>query len=108
MFCSIDKFVVMIWLGMQADGSVASVPYFAVFDGHGGDACADWLSQNFFRYVSKRFDGGSISSPESAIADAFIAADKKILQPKKGLFGSMGERGIGGSKWCVKMIFLIF
>ena len=26
------------------------------------------------------------------------AADKRVLQPKKGFLGSMGERGIGGSK----------
>lgn len=94
-----------IWFSLvphlQAEGAEASLPYFAVFDGHGGDACSDWLSQNFVKYVRKEFDSGSAldGSPESAITDAFLAADKKILQPKGGLFGAMGERGIGGSKW---------
>jgi protein phosphatase 1L len=32
------------------------------------------------------------------MTEAFLAADKKILEPKAGLFGMLGERGIGGSK----------
>jgi hypothetical protein len=31
-------------------------------------------------------------------AEAFLKADKKVLAPKAGFFGAMGERGIGGSK----------
>lgn len=41
---------------------------------------------------------GSRDAPEAAITEAFLAADKKIVSPKPGLFGMMGERGIGGSK----------
>lgn len=84
-----DRFAVSL------DGSV-SLGYAAVFDGHGGYACAEWLSNNLLAYVEKFWE--SSPSPEGAIDAAFLAADRKILTPKSGLFGMMGERGIGGSK----------
>ena len=70
----------------------------AVFDGHGGYACADWLATNFAAYVDKYWREYGADAPEVAMTEAFLAADKKILSPKPGLFGMMGERGIGGSK----------
>jgi protein phosphatase 1K len=71
-------------------------PLAAVFDGHGGNACAEWLSVNFASYIKKHWGDGN--APEAAITEAFLAADRKVLAPKPGLFGMMGERGIGGSK----------
>lgn len=68
----------------------------AVFDGHGGYATADWLRMNFSKYVTRFW--GEKNSPEAAISEAFLAADRKILAPKKGFMGMVGERGIGGSK----------
>ncbi|KAI8104210.1 hypothetical protein M9435_006733 [Picochlorum sp. BPE23] len=68
----------------------------AVFDGHGGYATADWLKSNFSKYVEKFWT--DVPSPEAATTEAFLAADRKILTPKKGFMGMMGERGIGGSK----------
>lgn len=41
--------------------------------------------------------GGSSLTVEAALTDAFLAADRKLLQPKAGFFG-VGERGVGGSK----------
>jgi protein phosphatase 1L len=74
------------------------VSFAAVFDGHGGYACADWLATNFASYVDKYWREYGADAPEVAMTEAFLAADKKILSPKPGLFGMMGERGIGGSK----------
>jgi protein phosphatase 1L len=74
------------------------VSFAAVFDGHGGYACADWLATNFAAYVDKYWREYGADAPEVAMTEAFLAADKKILSPKPGLFGMMGERGIGGSK----------
>jgi protein phosphatase 1L len=68
----------------------------AVFDGHGGYATAEWLSDNFAKYIDKFWS--EIPSPEAATSEAFLAADRKILAPKKGFMGMVGERGIGGSK----------
>lgn len=68
----------------------------AVFDGHGGSACAEWLQKNFSRYIESAFEG--TTSPESSIAEAFLSADRKILAPKSGFLGMVGERGVGGSK----------
>jgi len=84
---------------MQLDAAeTAGVPFVAVFDGHGGTACAEWLSTNFAAYLSKYFNSGG-STIERDITETFLAADRNILAPKKsGIFGMMGERGIGGSK----------
>lgn len=68
----------------------------AVFDGHGGNATAEWLKTNFSKYVTKCWEDAY--SPEAAITEAFLAADRRILAPKKGFMGMVGERGIGGSK----------
>ncbi|WIA23188.1 hypothetical protein OEZ86_010079 [Tetradesmus obliquus] len=65
-----------------------------VYDGHGGSAVADWLSQNLFAVVGQHWQGGN--APEASIADAYTQADKQLLV-SKGFMG-LGERGIGGSK----------
>ena len=54
------------------------------------------MSNNFAAYLDKAWTGGA--APIAAITDAFLAADRKVLAPKQGFFGAMGERGIGGSK----------
>lgn len=80
----------------QAKAESTPVAYAAVFDGHGGYAAADWLSINFSAYVDKFWNNGA--APIAAITEAFLKADKRVCAPKKGFLGSMGERGIGGSK----------
>ena len=55
----------------------------AVFDGHGGNATAEWLKVNFSKYVAKFWQ--ETYSPEAAMTEAFLAADRRILTPKKGL-----------------------
>ncbi|KAL4437229.1 hypothetical protein ABPG75_004368 [Micractinium tetrahymenae] len=82
-----------------AEGAVdEGIPeiYAAVFDGHGGNATSEWLVANLLSYVENNWEGSS--APEKAISEAFIQADKKILSPKGGFMGMVGERGIGGSK----------
>ena len=84
--------------------------YAGVFDGHGGSAVSEWLTENLESFLVRRWPlaaGGSGSggagvagpspSVEAALTDAFLAADRKLLQPKAGFFG-VGERGVGGSK----------
>ena len=53
----------------------------AVFDGHGGYATAEWLQENFPKYIRKYW--GEVGSPEAATTEAFLAADRRILAPKK-------------------------
>eukprot|EP00891_Asterochloris_glomerata_P008745 jgi/Astpho2/8745/fgenesh1_pm.00128_%23_11_t len=70
--------------------------YVGVFDGHGGVPTSDWLESNFSDFVDQHWDG-----PQRAvqsITEAFMQADKKLLAPKRGFLGGMGERGVGGSK----------
>ena len=47
----------------------------AVFDGHGGYATAEWLQENFPKYIRKYW--GEVGSPEAATTElAFLAADR--------------------------------
>ena len=84
--------------------------YAGVFDGHGGSAVSEWLTENLESFLVRRWPtasggsgsggagaGGSSATVEAALTDAFLAADRKLLQPKAGFFG-VGERGVGGSK----------
>jgi len=64
-----------------------------VYDGHGGYACSEWLTENLTEYVDKYWEP---KFPELSMRTAYIKADAKLLAPK-GTFG-MGERGVGGSK----------
>lgn len=60
-----------------AEGGVEEgVPevYAAVFDGHGGAATAEWLTNNLLGYVEKYWQG--TNAPEKAVSEAFIQADK--------------------------------
>eukprot|EP00884_Botryococcus_braunii_P018207 jgi/Botrbrau1/506/Bobra.110_2s0136.1 len=68
--------------------------YAAVFDGHGGYATAEWLEQKLSSYLDKNWKGGE--SPEEAVTEAFLQADRKLMAPTG--FAGMGERGVGGSK----------
>eukprot|EP00882_Tetradesmus_deserticola_P006391 GHRQ01006721.1.p2 GENE.GHRQ01006721.1~~GHRQ01006721.1.p2 ORF type:complete len:173 (+),score=36.85 GHRQ01006721.1:124-642(+) len=61
--------------------------FVGVYDGHGGSAVAEWLSQNLFSVVGQHWQGGS--APESCIADAYTQADKQLLV-SKGFMG-LGE-----------------
>ncbi|GAB4821446.1 hypothetical protein N2152v2_008492 [Parachlorella kessleri] len=69
--------------------------YAAVFDGHGGNAVANWLEKNFIKVIENYWTDGK--NPEAGIREAFVQADKRLLQPQGGFLG-MGERGVGGSK----------
>jgi serine/threonine protein phosphatase PrpC len=41
------------------------VQFAAVFDGHGGDACSQWLIQNLPKYLEMNWNGGA--APEAAV-----------------------------------------
>lgn len=85
-------------LEVAEDSVEEGVPqvYAAVFDGHGGAATSEWLAKNLLKYVEKYWQGAT--APEAAVTKAFLQADAKILAPKAGFMGMVGERGIGGSK----------
>ena len=62
----------------------------------GGYATSEWLAEKFAQYLESEW-----ARPGSAVQhinEAFLKADAKILAPKSGFFGAMGERGLGGSK----------
>ena len=110
----------------RRNAALLSLPqYCGVFDGHGGSATALWLKKELLGYIEEEWcvagpaalrPGAraavavhcAISSalrarrqagnPARALQRAFLAADRQILSANSGLFGMMGERGIGGSK----------
>lgn len=61
---------------LQLEAGVAPVPYAAVFDGHGGFACAEWLVENLQKYLAKHWEGGV--APQAAVTQAFVQADKRV------------------------------
>lgn len=76
-------------------GTSGDIQFLGVYDGHGGNACSSWLQAELRKRVFDTFDP---VRPERSLNRAFLAADRVILQPKRGPFGIAGERGIGGSK----------
>lgn len=69
--------------------------YYGVYDGHGGDSTAIWLTEKLYGFVSKRF---STTDPKSSIIRAFEQADEDILEPRGGFLGIGAQRGVGGAK----------
>lgn len=93
-----DRFSAQTLPGASAPAPGAPIAFAGVYDGHGGDAVAEWLTANLWGHVERAWAGGAgAKRPEAAAEAAFLAADKEILSVRTGLFG-MGERGIGGSK----------
>ncbi|MEW5307450.1 MAG: hypothetical protein WDW36_009845 [Sanguina aurantia] len=64
------------------------------YDGHGGEAVAEWCNTKLFALIQKGWAAGG--RPARIIEEAYIAADKQLLV-SSGFLG-LGERGIGGSK----------
>jgi len=79
----------------QSDAPAKGASYWAVFDGHGGAATAEWLVKELIGHISSKWNA---SGPEGALKAAFIEADERILAPGEGFFGQFKERGVGGSK----------
>ena len=52
----------------------------AVFDGHGGDACAQYAVENFVEHVKKGLGEGDNTHLDDVLAEAFETVDKKFAQ----------------------------
>lgn len=76
-----------------SDKSGMPYAYLGVFDGHGGFATSQWLTDKLQGFILEAWKKNPV---ESALRRSFISADKELLSPK-GFMG-MGERGVGGSK----------
>lgn len=75
---------------------------FAVFDGHGGNKCADYLRDNLFDFITK--DINFPYKPEQAIKNAFFLAEKEFtktiaLDTDMNLIDSSGS--------CVNLILFV-
>ena len=76
------------------------ISYFGVFDGHGGDACSNFLKDNLdsFIFNSKYFP----AQPIQAIKDAFIAAENAFM--KQAVDEKSNKIDKSGSCACVILI----
>mmetsp|Transcript_17262 Transcript_17262/g.43839 ORF Transcript_17262/g.43839 Transcript_17262/m.43839 type:complete len:346 (-) Transcript_17262:115-1152(-) len=87
-----DRYDISVLDGSEAKPGEPYV-FCGVYDGHGGYAAAEWLTDNLTEYIDKYWEP---KFPELSMRSAYIKADAKLLAPS-GAFG-MGERGVGGSK----------
>ena len=58
-------------------GGIAGQGLFAIFDGHGGKAAAEWCGENISRLVLERLKDRNMSGSE-ALNDAFVYADSQL------------------------------
>ncbi|EPY43314.1 protein phosphatase [Angomonas deanei] len=58
---------------MLAEG----IPFFGVYDGHGGTACAEYLRDNLHTWILSHAEVRT--NPEKAIFDSIVEADRKFL-----------------------------
>lgn len=73
---------VSIILNIMKNGVKAS--YFAIYDGHGGANCCDFLTQNLHQFVfnSKYFP----THPRQALIEGMKLAESKFIEATKALF----------------------
>ncbi|CCO32270.1 hypothetical protein BN14_06325 [Rhizoctonia solani AG-1 IB] len=59
-----------------------------VFDGHGGEECAEYAVRKFPEYIQRAFSSGTGTKQDisSRLADAFASFDNSIIQPVIDLF----------------------
>jgi protein phosphatase 2C family protein 2/3 len=86
--------------GSEFDFQLCDVSYLAAFDGHGGEACADWMSRNLHRHIAKCIEDAHYETfydIKFCLADAFKAADEE--------FCAMNHRETSGSCGVVALIY---
>jgi len=66
--------------------NIGEVTYFAIFDGHGGSSCADFLRKHLHKFIIE--DPLFPKDPRQAIANAFLAADTAFLSQLPDCSGS--------------------
>lgn len=76
-----------------------SCHFFGIFDGHGGQACADYLRDNLYDYIIQTPDFPS--NIEQAIQIGFDRCEKAI----KGLFAKRNKLNKSGS--CAVVAFVV-
>lgn len=82
------------------DSSNSSTPvyFYGLYDGHGGDRCAEFLKQNLHEYILK--DSNLHIDPKNVIMKAFIKAENSFIEEAK-------RNGLDRSGSCVIIILII-
>lgn len=92
---------VSIILNIMKNGIRAS--FFAIYDGHGGATCCDFLTQNLHQYVfnSKYFP----AHPRQALIEGMKLAQSKFIESTKALYRQKKEIDRSGS--CAIILLIV-
>jgi len=63
----------------SSSGGDRSCSFFAVFDGHGGEECADYCSRHLHTHISSAADFLLVGSRQRALASGFVSLDEQLL-----------------------------
>lgn len=77
--------------------------FFAIYDGHGGSNCADFLRDNLHQYVIK--DSNFPDNVEEAIYKGFEAADQDFI--KNHALNSNGTEFLDKSGSCAIVVLIV-
>jgi len=56
-----------------------STSFFAVYDGHGGEDCAEWCSRQLHNHITRSPDYHRVGSKHLAIEQGFFSCDEELL-----------------------------
>mmetsp|Transcript_11386 Transcript_11386/g.11473 ORF Transcript_11386/g.11473 Transcript_11386/m.11473 type:complete len:260 (+) Transcript_11386:481-1260(+) len=72
-----------------------TVSYYAVFDGHGGSNCADFLKENLHKIIKKHIKGESVvENWRQPLIDAFIECDQSFCDQYYEIGKFMGSAAV--------------
>lgn len=71
------------------------VAYYAIFDGHGGNACADYLKENLYKYLQKYLKGiNDVQEWKAYIAQCFNECDLEFSKSFPEVSKVMGSTAL--------------
>jgi len=83
-------------------GATVDVHNFAIFDGHGGSTCAEFLRDNLHKFIFE--DPEFLVAPDESIIKGFNKAEEIIINKNKELFEKKKEIDRSGS--CANQVFV--
>eukprot|EP00331_Platyophrya_macrostoma_P031276 CAMPEP_0176444504 /NCGR_PEP_ID=MMETSP0127-20121128/23103_1 /TAXON_ID=938130 /ORGANISM="Platyophrya macrostoma, Strain WH" /LENGTH=561 /DNA_ID=CAMNT_0017830027 /DNA_START=36 /DNA_END=1721 /DNA_ORIENTATION=+ len=76
-----DKVSIVLNITKPTNSSLENWPkcsFFGIYDGHGGSACADFLRDNLYRFVTR--EAAFPTNPKEALMKGFLAAEASFFE----------------------------